>query len=280
MVRLRHAEMGQPDGQHHNTHPVYHLQHLISTTPLNTTRPEPYRTLQQLTRAERITPARKTIAQRARTQHPYPNHIPNRYYRRSQRSFAPDAAFQHLFRPTLHLIRVHHLGSPPEEKHRISLSTLSTALQHFTTNDINPNNTRALRRRLSHQPTPPPSNNPSRAANKHPNAYTNHHQHSPTAEPARHRCQPKHPRLSQRNPCSIHIRDTHTTPPIPHAQASPSTDTTAPAPPRPKTPPKYTATDTETPPQPPPLAPPLAQGTTTLTHAPDAPTTDESCPAR
>jgi hypothetical protein len=65
---------GQPDGQHHNTHLVYHLQHLISTTPLNTTRPEPYRTLQQLTRAELITTARKTIAQLARTQHPYPNH--------------------------------------------------------------------------------------------------------------------------------------------------------------------------------------------------------------
>jgi hypothetical protein len=97
--------------------------------------------------------------------------------------------------PFSRLIRVHHLGSPPEEKHRISLSAPSTALQHFTTNDINPNkNTRALRRRLSHKPTPPPSNNPSRAAHKHPNAYTNHNQHSPTAEPARHRCQPKHPR--------------------------------------------------------------------------------------
>jgi hypothetical protein len=95
---------GQPDGQHHNTHPVYHLQHLISTTPLNTTRPEPYRTLQQLTRAELITPARKTIAQLARTQHPYPNHIPNRYYRHFQRYFDPDAAFQHLFRHTLHAV--------------------------------------------------------------------------------------------------------------------------------------------------------------------------------
>jgi hypothetical protein len=72
-----------------------------STTPLHTTRPEPKRTHQQLTRAELITPARKTIAQLARTQHPYPNHIPNRYYRHFQRYFDPDAAFQHLFRHTL-----------------------------------------------------------------------------------------------------------------------------------------------------------------------------------
>jgi hypothetical protein len=99
---------GQPDGQHHNTHLVYHLQHLISTTPLHTTRPEPYRTLQQLTRAELITTARKTIAQRARTQHPYPNHIPNRYYRHFQRYFDPDAAFQHLFRHTLHAVPTDH----------------------------------------------------------------------------------------------------------------------------------------------------------------------------
>jgi hypothetical protein len=72
-----------------------------STTPLNTTRPEPYRTLQQLTHAELITPARKTIAQLARTQRPYPNHIPNRYYRHFQRYFDPDAALEHLLRHTL-----------------------------------------------------------------------------------------------------------------------------------------------------------------------------------
>jgi hypothetical protein len=108
--------------------------------------------------------------------------------------------------PTL-LIRVHHLGSPPEEKLRISLSTPSTPRQHFTISDINPNNnTLALRRHLSHKPTSLPTNSPSRAANKHPNAYTNHTQSIPTAEPTRHRCHPKHPRLSQRNPCSIHIR--------------------------------------------------------------------------
>jgi hypothetical protein len=47
------------------------------------------------------TPARKTIAQRARTQRPYPNHIPNRFYRHFQRYFDPDAAFQHLFQHTL-----------------------------------------------------------------------------------------------------------------------------------------------------------------------------------
>jgi hypothetical protein len=99
---------GQPDGQHHNTHPVYHFQHLITTTPLHTTRPEPYRTLQQLTCAELITTARKTIAQLARTQHPYPNHIPNRYYRHFQRYFDPDAAFQHLFRHTLHAVPTDH----------------------------------------------------------------------------------------------------------------------------------------------------------------------------
>jgi hypothetical protein len=57
---------------------------------------------------ELITTARKTIAQLARTQHPYPNHIPNRYYRHFQRYFAPDAAFQHLFRHTLHAVPTDH----------------------------------------------------------------------------------------------------------------------------------------------------------------------------
>ena len=104
MVKIKHHEMGQPDGQHHNTHLVYHFQYLISTTPLNTTRPEPYRTHQHLAHAELITPARKTIAQLARTQHPYPNSIPNRYYRHFQRYFDPDAAFQHLCRHTLHAV--------------------------------------------------------------------------------------------------------------------------------------------------------------------------------
>jgi hypothetical protein len=55
-----------------------------------------------------VTPARTTIAQRARTQHPYPNHIPNRYDRHFQRDFDPDAAFQHLFRHTLHDVPDHH----------------------------------------------------------------------------------------------------------------------------------------------------------------------------
>ena len=107
MVKIKHHEMGQPDGQHHNTHLVYHFQYLISTTPLNTTRPEPYRTHQHLAHAELITPARKTIAQLARTQHPYPNHIPNRYYRHFQRYFDPDAAFQHLCQHTLHATPAH-----------------------------------------------------------------------------------------------------------------------------------------------------------------------------
>ena len=173
--------------------------------------------------------------------------------------------------PPPHLIRVHHSGSPPEQKHSISLSTLSTDRQHFTIRDLNPNNnTLALRRCLSHQPTTLPTHEPARAAHKHPNASTNHTQAIPTSEPTRHRGHPKHPRLSQRNPCSIHIRypyhDPHT------ARAGKSVNryhgSCAPSP---QTPPKYTATDTATPPQPPPPAPPLAQGTTTLTHAPDAP---------
>ena len=93
------------------------------------------------------------------------------------------------------LIRVHHSGSPPEEKHRISLSTPSTPRQHFTNNAISPNNnTLALRRRLSHKPTSYASDRPSRTTNKHPNAYTNHTQSIPTSEPTRHRCHPKHPR--------------------------------------------------------------------------------------
>jgi hypothetical protein len=107
MTNTKLRETGQPDGQYHHTHPVDHLQQLLHTTPLNTTRPEPYHTLQQLTRAERITPARKTIAQRARTQHPYPNYTPNRSYRHFQRYFDPDAAFQHLCQHTLHATPTH-----------------------------------------------------------------------------------------------------------------------------------------------------------------------------
>jgi hypothetical protein len=97
----------QPDGQYHHTHPVDHLPQRLHTTPLNTTRPEPYHTLQQLTLAERLTPARKTIAQRARTQHPYPYPIPNRYHRHFQHYFDPDAAFQPLFCHPLHAVPTH-----------------------------------------------------------------------------------------------------------------------------------------------------------------------------
>jgi hypothetical protein len=75
-----------------------------ASTPHPSTRPEPYRTHPQLARAERITPARQTIPQRARTQHPYPTPIPNRYDRHCQRSFDPDAAFQHLCQHTLHAV--------------------------------------------------------------------------------------------------------------------------------------------------------------------------------
>ena len=145
MVKIKHHEMGQPDGQHHNTHPVDHLQHLISTTPLNTPRPEPYRTLQQLTRAELITTARKTIAQLARTQHPYPNHIPNRYYRHYQRSFNPDAAFQHLFRNTLHAVL-------PDQPYSIALDSTTVPRTgnyipdaHWTPNPANAPFARELR---------------------------------------------------------------------------------------------------------------------------------------
>ena len=137
---------GQPDGQHYNTHLVYHLQHLISTTPLNTTRPEPYRTLQQLTRAELITTARKTIAQLARTQHPYPNHIPNRYYRHFQRYFAPDAAFQHLFQRTLHAV-------PPDQPYTVALDGTTVPRTgayipsaHWTPNPTNAPFARGLRK--------------------------------------------------------------------------------------------------------------------------------------
>ena len=93
--------------------------------------------------------------------------------------------------PHPRLIRVHHSGSPPEEKLRIS--TRATARQHFTNNDISPNNnTLALRRCLSHKITPHASDRPARTTHKHPNAYTNHTQAIPAADPTRHRCHPKH----------------------------------------------------------------------------------------
>jgi hypothetical protein len=140
------TETGQPDGQHHNTHPVYHLQHLISTTPLHTTRPEPYRTLQQLTHAELITTARKTIAQLARTQHPYPNHIPNRYYRHFQRSFDPDAAFQHLFRNTLHAVPTDHPYTVALDGTTVPRTGASIPGAHWTPNPTNAPFARGLRK--------------------------------------------------------------------------------------------------------------------------------------
>jgi hypothetical protein len=117
--------------------------------------------------------------------------------------------------PHPRLIRVHHSGSPPEEKLRIS--TRATARQHFTNNDISPNNnTLALRRCLSHKITPHASDRPARTTHKHPNAYTNHTQAIPAADPTRHRCHPKHPRpvptKSLLNPHPIPIpRPTHRT---------------------------------------------------------------------
>ena len=145
MVKIKHHEMGQPDGQHHNTHLVYHFQYLISTTPLNTTRPEPYRTHQHLAHAELITPARKTIAQLARTQHPYPNHIPNRYCRHFQRYFDPDAAFQHLCQHTLHAV-------PPDQPYSIALDGTTVPRTgayipgaHWTPNPANAPFARGLR---------------------------------------------------------------------------------------------------------------------------------------
>jgi hypothetical protein len=84
------------------THIQYTTSHNAST-PHPSTRPEPYRTHPQLARAERITPARQTIAQSGRKvlrpyahNTPTPNIIPNRYDRHFQRYFDPDAAFQHL----------------------------------------------------------------------------------------------------------------------------------------------------------------------------------------
>jgi ribosomal protein L37AE/L43A len=74
-------------------------------------------------------------------------------------------------------------------------ATFGTPRQHFTISDINPNNnTRARRRCLSHKTTSHASDRPARAANKHPNTYTNHNQHIPAAEPTRHQRHPKHPR--------------------------------------------------------------------------------------
>jgi hypothetical protein len=137
---------GQPDGQHHNTHPVSHLQHLIRTTPLNTTRPEPYRTLQQLTRAKLITTARKTIAQLARNQHPYPNHIPNRYDRHFQRSFAPDAAFQHLFRHTLHAVPTDHPYTVALDGTTVPRTGAYIPGAHWTPNPANAPFARGLRK--------------------------------------------------------------------------------------------------------------------------------------
>jgi hypothetical protein len=137
---------GQPDGQHHNTHPVYHLQHLFRTTPLNTTRSEPYRTLQQLTCAELITTARKTIAQLARTQHPYPNPIPNRDYRHFQRSFALDAAFQHLFRHTLHAVPTDHPYTIALDGTTVPRTGAYIPSAHWTPNPANAPFARGLRK--------------------------------------------------------------------------------------------------------------------------------------
>jgi hypothetical protein len=38
MTNIKLHKTGQPDGQHHNAHPLYHLQQLVRTTPLHTTR--------------------------------------------------------------------------------------------------------------------------------------------------------------------------------------------------------------------------------------------------
>jgi hypothetical protein len=146
MTQLKHSEMQQPDRQHHNTHPVDHLPHLIHTTPLHTTRPEPYRTHQHLALAERITPARKTVAQRARTHPPYPKSIPNRYYRHYQRSFNPDAAFQHLFQRTLHAV-------PTDQPYTVALDGTTVPRTgnyipdaHWTPNPANAPFARGLRK--------------------------------------------------------------------------------------------------------------------------------------
>jgi hypothetical protein len=114
MATIRHCQIGQPDGEHPYTPLLYHLQPLVANTPLHTTRPEPKHTHQQLALAELLASARKTIAHLARTQHPYPTHIPNRFYRHFQRYFDPDAAFQHLCRHTL-------ADCPPDHPYCIAL---------------------------------------------------------------------------------------------------------------------------------------------------------------
>ena len=81
MTTTKHSQIGQPDGDNHYTQLLYHIQQLVRNTPLNTTRPEPKHTHQQLACAELFASPRKTVAHCARTQHPYPNHIPNRFYR-------------------------------------------------------------------------------------------------------------------------------------------------------------------------------------------------------
>ena len=101
MATIRHLQIGQPNGENYYTPLLYHIQQLLHNTPLHTTRPEPKHTHQQLALAELLASARKTIAQLARTQHPYPTHIPNRFYRHFQRYFDPDAAFEHLCQQTL-----------------------------------------------------------------------------------------------------------------------------------------------------------------------------------
>ena len=145
MTHSKHAETGQPDGQHHNTHPLHHFQHLITTTPLHTTRPKPYRTLQHLAHAELVTPARTTIAQRARTQRPYPKHIPNRYDRHFQRYFDPDAAFQHLFRHTLHDGPDHHPHCVALDGTTVPRTGASIPGAHWTPNPANAPFARGLR---------------------------------------------------------------------------------------------------------------------------------------
>ncbi len=146
MTTTKHSQIGQPDGDNHYTQLLYHIQQLIHTTPLHTTRPEPYRTLQQLTHAELITTARKTIAQLARTRHPYPNHIPNRYDRHFQRSFAPNAAFQHLFRPTLHAVPTDHPYTVALDGTTVPRTGAYIPGAHWTPNPTNAPFARGLRK--------------------------------------------------------------------------------------------------------------------------------------
>jgi hypothetical protein len=88
--------------QRHLPPPTPHQHH---TPPHHTTRTLPHPPTTHTRRTHH--PRTQNHRQLARTQHLYPNSIPNRYYRHFQRDFDPDAACQHLCQHTLHAVPVH-----------------------------------------------------------------------------------------------------------------------------------------------------------------------------